>query len=380
VPMRAGQWLIQKDLARSLQLIASEGEDGFYRGVIARALDAASRTYAGLIGADDLAGYRAIWQEPIATDYRGYTVLEAPPNSSGHVLLQMINLLEGFDLPALPPNGAEAIHLMVEAKKLAFADREAYLADPDVVDVPIEGLLDRAYARERAATIDPQRAAAVVAAGNPWPHAGRSPTPPRKSSPSRDETTCFVVADRWGNAVCQLQSIQTSFGSGLVVPGTGILLNNRMTYWHLDVDHVDCLAPGKRVRHTMNPVMVQRGGDLILLCGTPGADTQVQTNLQVLTHVLDHGFTVVEAVEAPRWRHLQDGTESTVPHTCADELRLEGRYPEDVLADLARRGHPVARLGDWEATGSEMMIQLDPATGAKFGAADPRRDGYAIGW
>jgi gamma-glutamyltranspeptidase/glutathione hydrolase len=188
------------------------------------------------------------------------------------------------------------------------------------------------------------------------------------------------VVDQWGNAVCQLQSIQSGFGSGLVAPGTGILFNNRMTYWHLDSDHVDCLAPGKRVRHTMNPVMVTRDGQLVLACGTPGADTQVQTNLQVLTHVLDHHYTVVEAVEAPRWRHLQDGTESTVPHRCVDELLLEQRFDPDTRDDLAGRGHPVRIIGPWEAMGSEVMIQVDPTTGAKFGAADPRRDGYAIAY
>jgi gamma-glutamyltranspeptidase/glutathione hydrolase len=164
---------------------------------------------------------------------------------------------------------------------------------------------------------------------------------------------------------------------------TGILLNNRMTYWHLEPDHVDCLQPGKRVRHTMNPVMVfKQGGErrLILVCGTPGADTQVQTNLQVITHVLDFGMTVSEAVEAPRWRHTQNPTESTVPHTCNDELLLEGRFPEQTRSGLARRGHALSMIGDWEGTGSEMMIQIDPDSGALFGAADPRRDGYAVGW
>ena len=204
------------------------------------------------------------------------------------------------------------------------------------------------------------------------------------TSESKGDTTCFAVVDRWGNAVCQLQSLQSPFGSSLIAGNTGILLNNRMTYWHLEADHPDCLQPGKRVRHTMNPVMVfkEENGkrSLILVCGTPGADTQVQTNLQVITHVLDFGMTVVEAVEAPRWRHTQNPTESTLPHTCNDELILEGRFPEETRRGLARRGHGLNMIGDWEATGSEMMIQIDPETGVLFGAADPRRDGYAIGW
>ena len=158
-----------------------------------------------------------------------------------------------------------------------------------------------------------------------------------------------------------------------------MLLNNRMTYWHLEADHVDCLQPGKRVRHTMNPVMVFQGNNLKLVCGTPGADTQVQTNLQMVSHVLDFGMNVAEAVEAPRWRHLQSPTESEVPHTCEDALNLEARYPEATIGGLRARGQPVRVIGPWEATGSEMMIQVDAANGALAGAADPRRDGYAIG-
>jgi len=377
-PLRAGEILIQRDLANTLRSLAADGESAYYRGAIARAVADCSAHYGGLITADDLAGYEPSWQEPISVTYRGYTVYEAPPNSSGHVLLQMLNLLEGFDVRSLGPLSAELVHLMVEAKKLAFADREAFLADPNFVDVPIEGLLAKTYAAERARLIDPNRASDLVMAGNPTPHESRRP---RRTIPeAREDTTCFVVVDGAGNAVCQLQSIQSSFGSGLVVDGTGILLNNRMTYWHLDPDHVDCLQPGKRVRHTMNPVMVTRDKDLILVCGTPGADTQVQTNLQVISRVLDHGYSVVEAVESPRWRHLQDGTESTIPHNCTDALLLERRFPVDSVEGLRQRGQPVRIIGPWEAAGSEMMINLDPSTGARYGAADPRRDGYAIGW
>lgn len=381
VPLAAGDILRQADLAKTFSAIAEEGEETFYRGRIARSIGDCARQYDGLLTADDLAAYRARWQEPISITYRGNQVYEAPPNSSGHVLLQMLNLVEPYDLAGFGANSAASIHLMVEAKKLAFADREAYLADPDFVEVPIEGLLAKDYARERGRLIDPGRAATAVTDGDPWqgkrPHDTGSR---RKTDLDREDTTCFAVVDREGNAVCQLQSLQTGFGSGLVVPGTGILLNNRMTYWHLDPDHVDCLVPGKRVRHTMNPMMALRDGKLILVGGTPGADTQVQSNLQVLTHVLDCQFNVVEAVEAPRWRHLQNGTESTVPHTCADELLLEERFPTDVQDKLRGLGHPVRTIGPWEATGSMMLIQVDPATGALFGGADPRRDGYAIGW
>jgi gamma-glutamyltranspeptidase/glutathione hydrolase len=271
---------------------------------------------------------------------------------------------------------------MVEAKRLAFADREAYMADPDWTDVPIEGLVSKEYAAERAALIHPDRAMASVAAGDPWPYTGR----PRRDAPrptpggGGGDTTCFAVVDGEGNAVCQLQSIQSIMGSALVADGTGILLNNRMTYWHTAEEHVDRLEPGKRVRHTMNTVMAFRGGELYLVHGTPGADTQVQTNLQVLTHIADHGMTVTEAVEAPRWRHVGRMTESTIPFGEADALNLESRFPDDVIEDLRARGHPVEIIGAWEGVGSEVAIEVDRDRGALHGACDPRRDGYAIGY
>ena len=394
-PLKAGGILCQRDLARTLEKIVAGGSEIFYRGELAKALIHFSQEQGGLLSMKDLADYRCVWQEPISTSYHGYRVYEAPPNSSGHVLLQELNIVESFDLKAMGCNTAESVHTMVEAKKLAFADREAYLADPDFTEVPMEGLLSKEYALERAALIDPSRAAMDVQPGQPHKYqgqaaafgAGDSLALRGQSYREKGNTTCFAVVDRWGNAVCQLQSLQDLFGSALVAGDTGILLNNRMTYWHLDPDHIDCLQPGKRVRHTMNPVMAFRapvdGSDeaqLILVCGTPGADTQVQTNLQVITHVLDFGMMVSEAVEAPRWRHLQNQTESTEPRALEDRLRLERRYPQGVRIGLRGRGHTLEMLGDWGATGSEVMIQRDPETGALFGAADPRRDGYAIGW
>ncbi len=382
-PLAPGDLLVQRDLAETLRTIAADGHDGFYRGRIARLIQYCSEDQGGLLTTDDLAAYRASWEEPISIDYRSFTVYSAPPNSSGLTLLQMLNLIEADDLAALGPNSAASVHLMVEAKRLAFADREAYLADPRYAEVPIAGLISKEYAHERRRLIDPDRAASLVAPGNPWRYQGQAPPVGRGRRPPRstpEDTTCFAVVDGRGNAVCQLQSLQSAFGSSIVVPGTGILLNNRMTYWHLDPDHIDCLEPGKRVRHTMTPVMIFRDGRLVLVCGTPGADTQVQSNLQVITLVLDHGYLVNEAVEAPRWRHLQDGTESTVPHRCADELLLEERFPVEVQRGLTARGHPVRLIGPWEAVGSMVMIQVRPETGALFGAVDPRRDGYAVGW
>src|SRR5207248_1511879 len=177
-----------------------------------------------------------------------------------------------------------------------------------------------------------------------------------------------------------LQSIQSAFGSGLIAGETGVLLNNRMTYWHLEADHPNCLAPGKRVRHTMNPVMVFAGDDLGIVCGTPGADTQVQTNLQVLTGMLDFGLNPQEAVEAPRWRHRGAMTESEFPHRCAEALLLEARFPEAAVRGLQERGHPVERIGPWAAMGSEQVIQVQAGTMLLTGGSDPRRDGAALAW
>ena len=392
-PPAPGQIIYQKNLAKTFQAIVAGGRDEFYQGKTAEAMVNFCQEQGGLLSMKDLADCRSRWEEPISTTYKGYSVYEAPPNSSGHVLLQELNIVEQFDLQSLGRSTAESIHMMVEAKKLAFIDREAFMADPDHTDVPILGLISKEYAKERAKLIDPDQASDPTH-GDPRVFEGSSGGAGKVTAGSvqEEDTTCFVIVDRWGNAVCQLQSIQSSLGSSLVAGDTGILLNNRMTYWHLDPDHVDCLQPGKRVRHTMNPVMVFNGdgpasmgkaegnGSLMLVCGTPGADTQVQTNMQVITHLIDFGMTVAEAVEAPRWRNSHSPTESYVPHTCDNLLHMESRFAPDVRQALESRGHQLNMMPDWGAQGSEMMIQVDSESGALQGAADPRRDGYAIGW
>ena len=409
-PLQPGDILRQADLARTLSAIAAQGRDAFYRGPIGEAIVRFSDSQGGLLTMADLDDCRARWQEPIAAEYRGHIVYEAPPNSSGHILLQELNIIRDYDLAAMGFGSPESIHLMVEAKKLAFADREAYVADPDYVNVPLEGMLSAEYARRRAAGIDPERAAATVKAGDPWAFqsagAGRAvvaaSAPRRGPRHEQEDTTCFVVADREGNAVCQLQSIQSGWGSSLIAGDTGILLNNRMTYWHLDPGHVDYLQSGKRVRHTMNPVMVFRQNaappsgngssgsaganaaprrQLLYALGTPGADCQVQSNMQVLANLIDYEMTLQEAVEAPRWKHIQDGTESTVPHTAENRLLMEGRFSDAAMRRLRAMGHPVHQLDAWDGvTGREMALYIDPDSGAIHGAADPRYDGYAAGY
>ncbi|RUA24647.1 MAG: gamma-glutamyltransferase, partial [Chloroflexi bacterium] len=244
-PPKPGVVLYQKDLAKTFQAIAEGGRDAFYQGPIAEAMVKFCQEQGGLLSMKDLADCRSRWEEPISTTYKGYSVYEAPPNSSGHILLQELNMVEQFDLRSMGCSTAESIHMMVEAKKLAFIDREAYMADPDHTDVPTLGLISKEYAKERAKLIDPDRAADPTH-GDPWVFQGSSGGAGRVTAGSvqEEDTTCFVIVDRWGNSVCQLQSIQSSLGSSLVAGDTGILLNNRMTYWHLDPDHVDCLQPG----------------------------------------------------------------------------------------------------------------------------------------
>jgi gamma-glutamyltranspeptidase/glutathione hydrolase len=402
-PLRAGEIRRNPDLARTYRLIAGQGRGAFYEGEIAREIVRASERYGGLLSSEDFSRHRVRWQEPISTTYRGRTVYEAPPNTSGHVLLQELNLFEHFDAAGLGYNTAESLHVMVEAKKLAFADREAYLADPEFVDVPVEGLLSKDYAAERVRLINPSCAAKDVHEGDPWAFQNRAPDSSRRfhrpgaagrqsqrggrrvPSGAGSETTHFCVVDRWGNAVGELQSIQTMFGSCIIAGSTGILMNNRMTYWHLDPDHIDYLRPGQRVRHTMNPVMVfsappGEGGKLEMVYGTPGGDTQVQTNFQILSAVFDHGLTVAEAIESPRWTHHQARTGSAYPHAEKNLLEIEDRMAAAVLDGLRERGHPVSAIGPWDGAGSEGAIQVHMESGALMAASDPRRDGDSAVW
>jgi gamma-glutamyltranspeptidase/glutathione hydrolase len=391
VPLKPGQIRRNPDLAKTYALIAEHGRDAFYEGPLADAIVAFSEQAGGILTKEDFARFRMEWQEPISTTYRGKTVYEAPPNSSGHVLLQELNLIEHFDIAGLGLHSAEAIHLMVEAKRLAFADREAFLGDPAFVDVPLEGLLSKEYAAERAKLIDPERAAEAVAAGDPWAFQNRAPAAGKSSGHAgsgmgemRSDTTHYCVIDRWGNAVDGLQSLSGHFGSQVVCPGTGMLLNNRMNYWHLDGGHPNLLQPGKRVRHTMNPVMVfdravEAGGVLGLCCGTPGADVQVQVNMQILSAIYDHGLNVSEAIHAPRWTHIQTGMTSAYPHSAGkpESMVGEDRFGDAVIGDLIRRGHPLKKVGAWAGGASMGAIQVSEF-GSYHAASDPRRDGQAL--
>jgi gamma-glutamyltranspeptidase len=362
-PPPLGAPIVQPDLARSLEEIAADGADTFYRGRLARRLSAGLEAAGTLVSARDLEAFTAEAQEPIGIDYRGFTVLQAPPNSTGFVLLQELKIVEQFDLSRMGLLSADAVHLMVEAKKLAFADRERWGADPHSFEAPLDQLLSDNYAARLAAGIDMRRAA-----------------PTRSVATAAGDTTYFCTADGNGNAVSGVQSINSGFGSGIVAGDTGILLNNRMSYWHLEPGHPNRLMPGRRVRHTMNPPIVLKDGALWCVFGTPGADNQVQINLQVLTAMIDFGLDPQQAAEMPRWTSNVPGQYANYPHNGEDALTVERRFPDAVRSELASRGHPVHAVGDLEGPCSIEIIRRDAATGMLIAGSDPRRDGWALAW
>lgn len=349
----------QPDLARTLEEIAADGADSFYRGRLARRLAAGLKEVGALVDERDLAECQAQVQDPIGIAYRGFRVTQTPPNSTGFTMLQMLKIAERFDLAALDP--VQRIHVLVEAKKRAFQDRERYGTDPRFGEVPLERLLSDAYADECAASIDLARAAELTLA-EPEAAAG--------------DTTYFCVVDAAGNAVSGIQSINSAFGSGVTAGDTGILLNNRMAYWHLAPGHANRLVPGKRVRHTMNAPMVFKDGALWAVEGTPGADNQVQVNLQVLTAMMDLDADPQTALEAPRWTSSQRGQGANWPHEGDGTLTIEPGFGEDTLVGLERLGHRLVRVGPLEGPCSVQAIRLMP-NGVKLAGSDPRRDGWA---
>jgi gamma-glutamyltranspeptidase / glutathione hydrolase len=352
----------QPDLARTLEEIAQDGAETLYRGRLARRLTAGMSEAGVLVDERDLAACQPQLQDPIGISYRGFRITQTPPNSTGFTMLQMLKIAERFELQALDP--VRRIHVLVEAKKRAFVDRERYGTDPSFGDVPLDRLLSDAYADECAASIDMTRASDLALA---------------EPEAADGDTTYFCVVDAAGNAVSGIQSINSGFGSGVTAGDTGILLNNRMAYWHLSPGHANRLAPGKRVRHTMNAPMVFKDGSLWAVEGTPGADHQVQVNLQVLTAMLDLDADPQSALEAPRWTSSQQGQGANWPHEGDGRLTIEPGFGEGVLAGLERLGHRLNRVGPLEGPCSVQAIRI-AANGVRTAGSDPRRDGWAAAY
>jgi gamma-glutamyltranspeptidase/glutathione hydrolase len=350
----AGEIFRNPDLASTLEQIAGDGPDAVYRGPIGAAIAAHVSRLGGYLTPADFDAHRADWVEPISTSYRGRTVYELPPNTQGFVALEMLNILEGYDVGAMGHNSADFLHVYSEAKRIAFADRAAYSADP--VHVPRELvalLISKEYAADRRTQIDMRRAAAAYGPA----------TPPGVER--RGDTVYLAAADRSGTVVSLINSLFDSFGSGIVVPGTGIALHSRGAGFTLAPGHPNRLAPGKRPAHTLVPAMLiddQR----VMAFGVMGADNQAQAHVQIVINVVDFGMDVQEAGEVARVRHFEDG------------LAVESGVPEPVRAGLRERGHTV--VDGRGLMGGYQSAALDRATGILEAGSDPRKDGLAIGW
>lgn len=383
-PPRAGELLRQPQLARTYRLLAKEGRDAFYRGPIARAITSYVQRCGGVLSMDDMRQHHSDWVEPISINYRGYDVFEFPPNTQGIAALEMLNILEGYDLASLGYQSPQCLHLLLEAKKLAFADRDRYISDPAFVDIPVARLLSKEYAAEQRERIDPERASAGVTAG--LEHEG--------------DTMYLCVADREGNVVSLIQSLYMGIGSGLVGGESGVLLHNRGAYFSLDPGHVNYLQPGKRTMHTLTPAMVLRDGRPYLVLGTMGGDSQPQIHAQLLTDMLDFGMNPQQAISAPRWRsgrmnttdlaaqagrvdYLpgQSGVGEHLLNEIAEVAILEKRFPIDISTLLEQLGHRVILEDSWgDGMGHAQAILVDHDAQLFAGAADPRCDGLALGW
>ncbi|MGX0960348.1 gamma-glutamyltranspeptidase [Bradyrhizobium japonicum] len=368
---REGQRLLQPDLARSLESIAGKGaRAGFYDGAIAEGVCKALQTQGSPLRPDDFANYHAEWVEPITSTYRGYAVYELPPNTQGFTPLQILNMIEGYDVVAWGDGSADYYHHMAEAVKIAFADREEWLTDPRFVKIPVERLIEKGYADERRRLIDPERAQdiAKVPAGIPYEHqhARRAP----------DGDTCyFCAADRDGMVVSLIQSIYHDFGSAVIAGDTGILMQNRGAFFALDEHHPNHLLPGKRTFHTLIPALLLRNGKPYLAFGSMGGEGQPQSQAALVTRIVDFGYDVQQAIEAPRW--LMGRTWGTRSRN----MSLEGRISDEVVRELKRRGQPVQMVTDWnDNMGHAHAIRVDHEQGLFEGGADPRGDGAAAGY
>ncbi len=361
LPPAEGDVLVQTDLGGSLREVASGGADAFYRGRLAHAICDYCRGHGGLLSAEDFARFGVEEHAPLQTTYHGVTVCTTAPPSQGFLLLEMLNILEGYEQE--PWGSADGIHWAVEAKKLAFADRLAYLGDPLFVPSPVEALLDKSYAARRRREIDPGRAAKSCSGGLRTAEGGN--------------TTYFCVADVEGNLVSYITSLSALFGCGDLVEGTGIMLNNRAGRGFLLAEgHPNCIAPGKRTMHTLTPYMALRDGVPWLVWGTPGGDAQPQWNLQVLQNLLHSGMDLQAAIEAPRWRSFPGADAGTLGGPF--ELRVEEGFPRESLEELARRGHVLAPMGALEGGGAQAVL-VDRSRGIYVGGSDPRVDGCAVG-
>ena len=365
VAPKEGEIFANPALANTLRLIAENGRDVFYTGKVAQRLVAYSNEHGGFFSLDDFSSHTSDWVEPISTTYREVTVWELPPNGQGLAALQMLNILETFDLASLGRGDAGFWHLMIEAKKLAYADRARFYADPAFVDVPVAALLGKNYGRRRADLVNPERAARTVSAGDPRLEHG--------------DTTFLVAADSDGMMVSLIQSNYSGFGSGYVVPELGFGIQDRGVLFNLQEDHPNALEPGKRPFHTIIPAFMGDGGTPNVAFGVMGGSMQPQGHVQIVVNLVDFGMNLQEAGDAPRFRHLGSSQPTGTIMDRGGSVLLESGVPAEIRRDLVLLGHRLSEVTGG-AFGGYQAIRRDPVTGVYAGASESRKDGMAAGY
>jgi gamma-glutamyltranspeptidase/glutathione hydrolase len=361
-PPRAGARLHNRNLARTLEAVADGGWSGFYAGPIAREMARFAKWSGGFFSLSDFSRQKAAWGEPLVGQYRDVTIYNTPPPTQGFTVLEMLNLLEPRKLHHKRFLGADHIHLLVQAKQIAYNDRDRLLADPGFADVPVEMLVSKEYARRRAKLID-------VRAALPW---DKLPS----FGSLRGDTVYVAAVDRDGNAASLIQSLYGLFGSGVVAGNTGVVLQNRGAYFSLDPNHPNRLEPGKVPLHTLIASIAKRNDNLWAVLGCMGADGQPQIQLQAYVAMIDFGRDIQEALEMPRFLSGRFSLGEA-----RDTLHMEARFPRDTISKLQQRGHIVNRWGPWnEQAGHAHGILIDPESGLLIGGSDPRSDGAAIGY
>jgi len=377
-------------LAKTLRLIGEKGRDAFYKSEVADKIDKFMQENGGYLRKADFEKHTSTWVDPVSTNYRGYNVFELPPNGQGIATLQILNILEGFDLKSMSRNSAETLHIMVEAKKIAWADRAKFYADPEFAKIPLAGLLSKEYAAERRKLIDPGHAAKAVEAGMPPANgAGLQPTrEPRqdstatpKRSPVDDGDTIYMcTADDDGNMVSLIQSNYRGMGSGIVVPGLGFMFQDRGELFSMEPGHANVYAPGKRPFHTIIPGFVMKDGKPWEAFGVMGGGMQPQGHVQVLTNQIDFGLNAQEAGDASRWQHEGDNEPTGEKMEKGGYVEVESGIPYEIVRELEKRGHEVrfdvGGYGGYQA----IKVELHDGQRVYVGASESRKDGQAAGY
>ncbi len=355
---KTGEVLKLPELAATMKTIAKGGANAFYRGPIAKKIVAEIEANGGVLTLDDFAKHQANWVKPLSVNYRGYTAWNLPPNTQGMSSLGILNVLNNFDLKSMGEGSADYYHTVVEATKQVFADRDKWLTDPDFVKIPVDELLSVEHGKAQAARIQMDKAQTNVKPLDP-----------------KGDTVWIGVVDKDGNAVSLIQSIYFDFGSAIVPQGTGVLMQNRGSFFSLDKNHVNHLEPHKRTFHTLNAALLTKDGKAFMVYGTMGGEGQPQTQAAIATRVVDFGMTPQDAVAAPRWLHGRTWG------AASNDLKIEGRVSKEVVEELAKRGQPVKVVDDFTDTmGHAGAIMIDPVTNVRWVATDPRGDGAAVGY